>query len=119
MVDFVTPTQKKHILKNMDDIRKLVASARDRLGIIKLEDFKKGKSKNLLTQKELKLSDSGVDVVSIELEEGERLTMAPQDDKMYYYLSVRGGLSTPENFSETNQSANERMIQIMEVINSL
>lgn len=119
IVKYTNAVHHDQILKKMDLIRKNPDLVRDRLKAIKLTDYKKGFSKNLISKNTIQTDQSGFNILKLEMEDGISVTLAPAEDKMYYYIGIKESLRALEDLNEINRNFDEHAVRLMQTINKL
>lgn len=119
VVDYKNPSQKDHVLHVMNEIRKKPTVILDSLEITHLVDYKKGKSINLQTKKQLPLNFPTVNILQSKFADGTSITFVPEEDKVTYFISMKGINYNKLDFEEDNKKLDERIIKIVQLINRL
>jgi phosphoglucomutase len=119
MVDFPSTQQRDLLLKKMNALARDPRILSDRMDVTKIIDYNKGVSNNLQTNKKLLLDEPKVNLLRIESGRDISITFVPGEDKMYYYVSIRGKLKSKNDYEEMNKELNVRMLKLVEMINKL
>jgi hypothetical protein len=119
VVDFKNPSQKEHVLHVMNEIRKKPNAILESLELTHLVDYKKGKSINLQTKKQLPLNFPPVNILQSKFADGTSITFVPEDEKVTYYISMKGINFNRVDFEEDNKNLDEKIIKIVQLINKL
>ena len=115
-IDFNTPNQRKHLLGTMDDVRKNPKILNGRYPIESITDHFKGKKKNILTGKVYNFPPESFNVLKVEFPENFSLTFAPTDSKMYYFTSMRVGVTTKEQYEARNKEMDKEILKFIQTI---
>ncbi|HEX9740872.1 MAG TPA: hypothetical protein VGA29_08855 [Ignavibacteriaceae bacterium] len=118
-VDFTDDAHRKHLLDAMAGIRKNPAFIKERLNVLRVTDYYKGKVKNLISQNITTIDQSGYNILKLDMENGTSLTFVPAEDKMYYYLGIKEVFRDKESMIEVNRNFDEHALHIMQIINKL
>ncbi|MGF1636131.1 MAG: hypothetical protein ACFCUU_03590 [Cyclobacteriaceae bacterium] len=119
VVEFVNDAQKKQIIKRMDFIRRNLPFIEERLGAVKIIDYKKGTSKNLISLNTMPLDQKGYNILKLELQDGLYVIFAPSDDRIQYFVGSRDAFRLTESFADASKNFDERAIGIMQIINKM
>lgn len=119
VLDYNQSSQKEHMVHVMEEIRKKPSSILESLIITHVIDYKKGISVNLLTKKLLPVNFPSYNILQIKLADGTSVTFAPQADKIYFYISIKGTNFSNEDFEENDKYLNERILKVVQLINKL
>lgn len=119
VVELTTQSQKDHVQHIMGECRKKTSSIHDRLTFTNIIDFKKGKAKNCMTNKETPLDYPAINMLQIKLSDGASFTIVPQENQVYYYFSMKGNITGKEIYNEVNKEFDVRIFKLMEIINKL
>lgn len=119
MVDIASTGQRDQLLKKMNSIRRDPRVLEGRIDVTKIIDYNKSLSTNLLTNKKLALDEPKANLLRVESGRDISITFVPGEDKMYYYVSIRGKLKSKDDYAETNQELNARMLKLVETLNKL
>lgn len=118
-IDYVSKNQQTHLLGTLDMVRKNPASIRERFSIHWIVDYKRRKAVNQLTGKVMPLEEEKSDVLKLDMTNGSSLIFVPSQEKMTYYICVKGGLQTSEGFEEESKKLNEQILKMMGIVNQL
>lgn len=115
-IDFNTKSQKKHLMGAMDDVRKNPKILKDRFPIESITDHFKGKKKNILTGKVYDFPAESFNVLQVDFPDNFTLRFAPTESKMYYFTSVRVGITTKEQYEEKNKQLDKEIMKFIQAI---
>ncbi len=115
-IDFNTKSQRKHLLSTMDDIRKNPKILYDRFPIESITDHLKGKKKNILTGKIYEFPAESFNILKVEFPDNFTLTFAPTESKMYYFTSVRVGITSKDQYEDKNRQLDKEIMKFIQNI---
>ncbi len=115
-IDFNSKSQKKHLLGAMDDIRKNPKILNDRFPIESITDHLKGKKKNILTGKIYEFPAEPFNILKVDFPDNFTLTFAPTESKMYYFTSVRVGVTTKDQYEEKNKQLDKEILKFIQTV---
>lgn len=119
VVELERQSQRDHVQHIMSECRKKTSAIQERLNFTNLIDYKKGKAKNCMTNKETPLDFPTVNMLQIKLSDGTSVTIVPQEHQVYYYFSMKGNITGKEIYQEINKGFDDRIFKLMEIINKL
>lgn len=118
-VDVQAEEKGKHFDKLMEKYRK---TPPDLLGFHKLQqviDFRKLTIKNIEARKTRPMEGEAVDMIRFVYSENVAVTIAPQTNKMLFYISISGSLGGNDSYLEIKEAYNVRMIRFMQALNAI
>ncbi|MEX2594442.1 MAG: hypothetical protein WD426_16850 [Anditalea sp.] len=118
-VDFTGEKQKKNLLSIMEGIRKDPNILEHILPLSTITDYRKGKKKNLLTNKNYEFINITGNVLRIDSTRNISLTFAPSDARMIHYASIRVGITSKGQYADRNQDLDLEIINAIKMLNKV
>jgi phosphoglucomutase len=116
-VNLQQKTQLKHYEKLLDLVRKSASDSLLSNEIRMMTDYKKSRTRNLLSGKELKLQAPTLNAVMLSFSDGSSILMELANDKLLYNVSVKNSLHSKIQFDDINKSSKKQVMKLIESIN--
>jgi len=112
-------SQLKHYGRLIDKLRTSNSESIKNNSIKIVTDFKKQKSKNLLSGKVTKLDNDLFNGVLVSMTNGSTIAVELSDNKLNYNISVRGSFSAKDQINEIDKSCNKEIIKLIDKVNAI
>lgn len=116
-VDISSKTQKSHLLSIMDKIRKNPKYLESIFPLNTITDYRKGSKVSIMTDKVNSFPGSKENILKMESTNNLSVTFAPTESKMTYYISIKGGVTSKEKYTDKNKEMDDEILKVIQMLN--
>lgn len=119
VVDMKSESQRNHFANVMKLLRKKTPERFGDVLINEVTDYESGVKKNRISSRQNKVNGPVGNILKVSLANGLTIKMGPREEKMYYFVTVKGTLLAKEEYSRTSRAFDERIAKFMENVNKI
>lgn len=119
VVDMKLESQRNHFANVMKLLRKKTPERFGDVLINEVTDYESGVKKNRISSRQNKVNGPVANILKVSLANGLTIKMGPREEKMYYFVTVKGTLLAKEEYSRTSRAFDERIAKFMENVNKI
>ncbi|WP_373520734.1 hypothetical protein, partial [Aquiflexum sp.] len=101
----------------MDKIRKNPKYLESIFPLNTITDYRKGSKISIMTDKINSFQGSKENILKMESTNNLSVTFAPTESKMTYYISIKGGVTSKEKYTDKNKEMDDEILKVIQMLN--